>query len=105
MQLATNALADFIVRDVAPLMSSNVRKGAAIFTATALRIKPTQTLGRYLSFLQMIGVVNDDGSMVDVDLIDSALTQTFSEVPVITLFGIDFDTAGAKLLIERLRSV
>lgn len=104
MQAAANAIANFIVRDMSPLMSSNLRKFGAIFTANALRANPKQVIGQYIQFLQMLGIVSDDATMVDVDLLENSLMQTFNDVPIITIFGIDVDSAGARMLINHLRN-
>lgn len=104
MQAAANAIANFIVRDMSPLMSSNLRKFGAIFTANALRGNPKQVIGQYIQFLQMLGIVSDDATMVDVDLLENSLMQTFNDVPIITIFGIDVDSAGARMLINHLRN-
>lgn len=76
----------------------------ALLTANALRANPKQVVGKYISFLQMLGIVSDDESMVDVDLLETSLMQTFNEVPVFTIFGIDIDSAGARMLINHLRN-
>lgn len=104
MQAAANAVANFVARDMSPLMSSNLRKFGALLTANALRANPKQVVGKYISFLQMLGIVSDDESMVDVDLLETSLMQTFNEVPVFTIFGIDIDSAGARMLINHLRN-
>jgi hypothetical protein len=53
----------------------------------------------------MVGVLSEDGSSVDMDMLSGHLKNAFSKVPSVDLWGFTFEPSDADRLVTRMGGV
>lgn len=102
IEQAMNGLAAFAELDTLPLMPNGIKKLGAYMAVEALKRNPAVVAKPYEAFFKMIGAISEDGRTVNVDALSDYLRSAFAKVPVVTLWGFNFDSTDVDKLIARM---
>lgn len=102
VEKAMNGLASFAEMDALPHMPNGIKKLGAYMAVESVKKNPTVFTKPYESFFKMIGVLSQDGTLVDVDALSSYLRSAFEKVPSVELWGFSFNAQDAEKLLERM---
>ena len=99
MQQALDGLAVFAINDVISVMPNNVGKFVALMAVGSARNDPAKFVKPYEPLLKSIGIISEDGAMVDDKVLRSSLSEAFAEMPKVSWLGFTFTSEDAAKLI------
>ena len=92
----------FAANDVLPSMPNNLKKFGAYMALGALKTNPEPAVRPYMPFLQMSGIVSEDGATVDETRLATAFSDAFANMPTVDFLGFTFAADDANKLINRI---
>lgn len=102
MQQALDGISVFAVNDVISSMPNSTAKFIALMAVGSVRNDPAKFIKPYETFLKSIGIISEDGSMVDVKTLRSCLSEAFAEMSSVSWLGFTFSSEDAAKLIARI---
>jgi hypothetical protein len=102
MKTAMEGVLAFAANDILPSMPNGIKKFGAYMALGALKTNPEPAIKPYLPFLQMSGIVSEDGSTVDEQKLAMAFSDAFANMPTVDFLGFTFSVDDANKLINRI---
>lgn len=102
MQQALDGLSVFAVSDVISAMPNSMAKFVALMAVGSVRNDPAKFIKPYEPMLKAIGIISEDGQMVDEKILRSSLSEAFAEMPKVSWLGFNFTSEDAARLIARI---
>ena len=100
---AMEGVISFALNDVLPSMPNNIKKFGAYMALGALKTNPEPAVKPYIPFLQMSGIISEDGSTVDEQKLAVAFSDAFANMPSVDFLGFKFSVDDANKLISRIQ--
>ena len=102
LKTAMDGVLSFAANDALPSMPNNLKKFGAYMAIGALKTNPEPAVRPYMPFLQMSGIVSDDGATVDESRLAMAFSDAFANMPAVDFLGFTFSADDASKLISRI---
>lgn len=102
LEQAVKGVADYVELDTLPLMQNSARKFGAYVAVEAFRRNPTMIVKPYEQFLKTLGVLSEDGKIVNVDVLADIVKSAFAKLPSVSVFGFTFEVQDVDKLVSRL---
>ena len=102
LEQAVKGVADYVELDTLPLMQNSARKFGAYVAVEAFRRNPTMIVKPYEQFLKTLGVLSEDGNIVNVDVLADIVKSAFAKLPSVSVFGFTFEVQDVDKLVSRL---
>ena len=102
LEQAIKGLADYVELDTLPLLPNGLKKLGAYIAVEGFRRNPTVVLKPYEQFLKAIGILSEDGKIVNVDALADVVKSAFAKLPSVSVFEFTFDVQDVDKLVSRL---
>lgn len=102
LEQAVKGVADYVELDTLPLMQNSARKFGAYVAVEAFRRNPTMIVKPYEQFLKTLGVLSEDGKIVNVDVLADIVKSAFAKLPSVSVFGFTFEVQDVDKLVSRI---
>ena len=102
IQQALDGLSSWAVNDVISSMPDGVGKFVALMSVGAMRNSPGSFISRYSEMLKGVGILSDDGAMVDGDALRAGISEAFGSMQSLSALGFTFTASDADRLYRRL---
>ena len=102
LEQAVKGVADYVELDTLPLMQNSLKKFGAYIAVEGFRRNPTMIVKPYEQFLKTLGVLSEDGKIVDVDVLTDIVKSAFAKLPSVSVFGFTFEVQDVDKLVSRL---
>lgn len=96
-------LSDFATQDLIPVMPNGLEKLAALMLNEAFKKNPDLFLAPYWPMMDTLGVLNEDKTMVDKDLLGEYLGNAMALMNELKFKGFTINRDDALKLIGRMR--